>query len=95
VGEDCPDCELGRNKAVAGDDTEGLASRATTWFCGGGVVTPFLDGVLDGVGVYWLRREALAADRSGEPGAVDVMKDVLEALGFPAAPAGFLPFGWR
>jgi hypothetical protein len=47
------------------------------------VVTPFLDGVLDGVGVNWLPREAIAVDRSGEAG-VDVRKDELEAFGFSA-----------
>jgi hypothetical protein len=61
---------------VAGDAAD--LTTATAWF-GGGVVTPFLDGALDGVGVNWLPRDALEADRSGEAG-IDVRKDELEAF---------------
>jgi hypothetical protein len=42
-------------------------------------VTPFLEGALDCVGVNWLPREALEADRSGEPG-IEATNDELDTF---------------
>lgn len=49
MGEECPEClELGRKKAVAGEALD-LENRLRPVV--GGVVTPFIDDGLDGVGV--------------------------------------------
>jgi hypothetical protein len=83
VGEDCPDClELGRNSAVAGDAAD-FESIATAWFWGGGVVTPFLVRVLDGVGV---------SDRSG---AADIGTAGVELEAVESSVKEGLLLGWR
>ena len=53
VGEDWPEClELGRNRAVAGDEGGLLPSNVED--CVGGVVRPpLVEGDLEGVGVIW------------------------------------------
>lgn len=92
VGEEWPEClEFGRKRAVAGDALD-LANRVAAWFCGGGVVTPFLEGALDVVGVDCAGREPMAGDRSGEAGT-DTTSDEPETLG--SSVKEVLLFGWR
>jgi hypothetical protein len=75
---------------VAGD-AAALLTVAAAWFWGGGVLTPFLDGVLDSAGPDWLAREMVAEDPLGEPGT-DGATEELDTLGF-CAEGRF--FGWR
>ena len=69
-------------------DAAGLPNMATPGFAGGGVVTPFLDGALDCVGVNWLPCEASAPDRS------DAAKEELLEV-FDSSANDDLLFGWR
>lgn len=70
-------------------DPGGLLNAVVPWSWEGRLATPFLDGVLDGIGVDWPSRDASVLGRSVEAG-IDVAEDALET--FESSAGGGLAF---